>query len=321
MRIGSRSDARPKAESCLQNPSFWFSKTTVPDASSNPKHEHLLLIESTPIAIRASRSFQHTYYRSIISIPVNVNRITPNLAAPEISRRRHKRMQTEEATGLLNPLTNTPTITATKTTMELTAVKEKKKPPPTSLRTFDSSDDLLQEEEGQITTEDTHENHHEDDTESKEARRALLWDCRAVYLMPHSPKMLLKAGVAYVRSYHNLLEVAFLGVFLLLCYLLPDHIVDQYVRPIPYQVVDNQTLIDLTFGNDYHHNETIPGSLLNLICVVFPMCVFGLGIIFGPLGDYHAALCSYLLAMGLKIFVVACTKSYAGKELCFVFSN
>lgn len=67
MRIGSRSDARPKAESCLQNPSFWFSKTTVPDASSNPKHEHLLLIESTPIAIRASRSFQHTYYRSIIS--------------------------------------------------------------------------------------------------------------------------------------------------------------------------------------------------------------------------------------------------------------
>jgi membrane-associated phospholipid phosphatase len=124
--------------------------------------------------------------------------------------------------------------------------------------------------------------------------------------------MVLKAGLAYVRSYQNLLEVAFLGVFLLLCYLLPNHIVDKHERPIPYQVVQDQTLIDMTFGNDYHHNETIPGSLLNLICVVFPMCVFGLGILFGPLGDYHAALCSYLLAMGSKIFIVACLKNYAG---------
>lgn len=85
-------------------------------------------------------------------------------------------------------------------------------------------------------------------------------------------------------------------------------------RPIPIQTTSTgEALIDLTFANDYHHNETIPGSLLNLLCVVFPISVFAaFGILLGPQGDTHAAVCAYILTMGSKIFVVACIKNYAG---------
>lgn len=85
-------------------------------------------------------------------------------------------------------------------------------------------------------------------------------------------------------------------------------------RPIPYQTTEaGDILIDSTFGNPYHHNETIPGSLLNLLTVILPIAIFGtLGILFGPRGDMHAAVCSFILAMAMKIFVVACIKNYAG---------
>ena len=53
--------------------------------------------------------------------------------------------------------------------------------------------------------------------------------------------------------------------------------------------------------------------MLNLLCVLFPILVFWiLGNFVGPLGDTHAALCMYLLTMGMKIFVVECIKNYAG---------
>jgi diacylglycerol diphosphate phosphatase / phosphatidate phosphatase len=72
-------------------------------------------------------------------------------------------------------------------------------------------------------------------------------------------------------------------------------------------------LIDLTFGNDYHHNETIPGSLLTMLCFYLPVSVFAVfSMLLGPQGDLHAAMCAYIFAMASKIFVVACLKNYAG---------
>lgn len=72
-------------------------------------------------------------------------------------------------------------------------------------------------------------------------------------------------------------------------------------------------MIDLTFANPYHHNETIPGSLLALLTVCIPIAIFFIvGNCLGPRGDFHAVLCMYLLAMASKIFVVAIMKNYAG---------
>jgi diacylglycerol diphosphate phosphatase / phosphatidate phosphatase len=90
--------------------------------------------------------------------------------------------------------------------------------------------------------------------------------------------------------------------------------VPAYHRPVPHQTTaDGQALIDLTFANEYHPNETIPGSLLNILCVWIPIGLFALmGVFLGPRRDFHAALCSYLLTMGMKIFAVACIKRYSG---------
>lgn len=171
-------------------------------------------------------------------------------------------------------------------------------------RTFDSTDDLIDSDE---------EEQNEPPIEVT-TRKSSVWNVRAVHWPPHSPNTIVKSGYAYIKSPFLPMEVIFLGIYLYLCYILPDYLVEAHHRPIPIQTTSTgEALIDLTFANDYHHDETIPGSLLNLLCVIFPISVFaGMGIFLGPRGDIHAAICMYVLTMGSKIFVVACIKNYAG---------
>lgn len=201
----------------------------------------------------------------------------------------------EESLGLLQDTSNS---TRQQTTMAS---------PNTSIRTektFISTDDLLESEDEGVSGEQSGEPRttHE------------VCDCRAVRWPPHSWKTIVKSGHDYITSPFLILEVLVLAALLYVFYILPDYLVEAHERPIPIQTTSTgENLIDLTFANSYHHNETIPGSLLNLLCVIFPISVFAvLGIFLGPRGDTHAAICMYLLAMGTKIFVVACIKNYAG---------
>ncbi|CAB9524536.1 phosphatidic acid phosphatase type [Seminavis robusta] len=178
-------------------------------------------------------------------------------------------------------------------------------------RTFDSDDDLLVDHDVDVVEENPAAVIN---TPSTILQSSPAWDCRAVHWPPRSWKSLAVQGRAYADSLNLIFEVSCLGVFVLVCYILPNILIPSHQRPIPIQTIgDGEALIDLTFDNEYHQNETVPGSLLAILCVGIPFVLFALmGTFLGPRGDAHAALCSYLLAMALKIFAVACIKNYAG---------
>ena len=62
-----------------------------------------------------------------------------------------------------------------------------------------------------------------DEKEERTAQESALsvWDCRAVHWPPYSPAVVLKRGYAYAQSPPLLVEVLFLGAFVLICYVLP----------------------------------------------------------------------------------------------------
>lgn len=224
---------------------------------------------------------------------------------------------------------STAAAAAVAATMEKATVPSPSQKTFVTQQTFDSTDDLLvsdsdddtngnEEQQQQRPPVATINSTNSRRSSSSSSRRPhppkSLWDCQAFCWPPRAPTSIVQAGWKYVKNPYHFMEVIVLAIFLLVCYLSPDYLVEAHQRPIPFQTTNTgDALIDLTFANPYHHNETIPGSLLDLLTVWLPMTLFwSLGNFFGPRGDFHATLCMFLLAMAMKIFVVACIKNYAG---------
>lgn len=68
--------------------------------------------------------------------------------------------------------------------------------------------------------------------------------------------------------------------------------------------------------------ETFPGPVAFAINVFVPLAMFWLvGNFLGPSGDAHAAFCTYLVAMEIKIFLVETVKCYVGYWRPYFYSR
>jgi hypothetical protein len=87
-------------------------------------------------------------------------------------------------------------------------------------QTFNSTDDLLEASDNDV------EGGSNDGPTTTTTRGRLVdyysavWDCKAVHWPPHSFTTIVRAGCEYAQSL-LILEVLFLGVFVLLCAILP----------------------------------------------------------------------------------------------------
>lgn len=101
---------------------------------------------------------------------------------------------------------------------------EKPKPKMNTMRTYDSSDDLFgPETEEDVKRESASSSEELEDGEALAVKEkgSSVWDCKAIRWPPHSVPKVFKSSIGYLKAYHLSMEVVLLGLFVLLCYILP----------------------------------------------------------------------------------------------------
>jgi len=119
------------------------------------------------------------------------------------------------------------------------------------------------------------------------------------------------AVAEYVRS-PDFLELIGCLLFSAIMSVVPYLSTEITKRPVPFQQVDGDVILDLRLNNELV-DETVSGIVLVLVSIVFPLLIQCF--ISGTLGsrrDTHRSICVYAISLGLTCFVTGFIKRYCG---------